>query len=299
MWHVPISGVPLQAREFRAALPAWFVRSGKHPLAVPARFEVYRGAVGVEDGDPLDVALVRAASSALDGLPLASGLLDQWLGRHGEILFGLRDAELDLPPALASVVLLAAASDLGAPAAYAQASVHALRQIGLRSAMSRHLTPLLELWLPEPADRPGLWHRLQAIGIAPRMSREEVERISRLSSAIRSRTAAASDEQLALYGESLAASIGAHSRFDTIADRVDLLRDLSDLGRALTPRHDRLTSQGALISAQVSHVRDAFLRSLVEAPITLLSLPASLQDPAVGEAALLFSALEQAGDHRS
>jgi hypothetical protein len=244
---------------------------------------------GRTDVRTVDERIIRFASLAATGASgeelvreLASAVRE-WAAVSGDQLFGPElDRPLDAAPALAMVVALARLGDCPGPvgALAGRAAVHACRQLGLRAAASRHLDPMLDLWLGAVPGSPRteLWRRLDEVPLAGQINPTQVDRVRALHEGIRGRTAVRDDPDLRLLSSCIAASAGAHQDYDDIDGYDGLTGKLNALGRALAPRRDELVSQSALIPEQRAHVA-GLLDAAARSPLTLMPLPSVLQDP--------------------
>jgi hypothetical protein len=225
-----------------------------------------------------------------------AGAVREWAAVSGDQLFGPElDKPLDAAPALAMVVALARLGDCPGPVGVsaARAAVHACRQLGLRAAASRHLDPMLDLWLGAVPGTPRteLWRRLDEVPLGGQVDPAQVDRVRALHEGIRGRTAVRDEPDLRLLSSCIAASAGVHQDYDDIDGYEGLTGKLNALGRALAPHQDEMVSQCALIPEQRAHIA-GLLDAAERSPRTLMPLPSVLQDPGCRrEAAALHARL--------
>jgi hypothetical protein len=257
---------------------------------------------GPADVRIVDQRIVRLASRAATGEPgeelvrELAGAVREWAAVSGDQLFGPElDKPLDAAPALAMVVALARLGDCPGPVGVsaARAAVHACRQLGLRAAASRHLDPMLDLWLGAVPGTPRteLWRRLDEVPLGGQVDPAQVDRVRALHEGIRGRTAVRDEPDLRLLSSCIAASAGVHQDYDDIDGYEGLTGKLNALGRALAPHQDEMVSQCALIPEQRAHIA-GLLDAAERSPRTLMPLPSVLQDPGCRrEAAALHARL--------
>lgn len=224
--------------------------------------------------------------------PARGRAIRRWLADHGDAAFNLSDGdELDLAPALAACVVLAAETETGS-GMDPRLGVLLLRQLGRRAARSLHTEALAREWLNRDPARPvrGAWQRLADLKVAGELDHDGLLEVLRFASGMLGRPSDDDDPSrpaLRSVARSLQAAVGSLESGAALPLDGPLLDRLASLGRGLVPARRTAVAQQHLLPAQAREMR-ALLAAAVRYPLRLLpcAAPLSAQEARLAQHAL-------------
>ncbi|MFD9128103.1 hypothetical protein [Kitasatospora sp. NPDC059571] len=271
------------------------------PGLVPERFAAYtaayhEGAAGLASaGTESEACAVIRASGMLVSAEArreeveraAVGAVLAWLcTAEGRAAVLQKGSEVDLAPLLAACTvgaeLTAARSRYRVPLPPGW-SVFLLSRIGDRAVGSLHTEALAREWLtrPELHVQPGLWRRLRAVEIAPKLTARQLKSVLDFGEAMTGRPAEPGAEHAVVpVARGLLAAVGRLPAADALHQDASVLRQLAEIAASVRPAEGAALSLQQLLDVQTRLLRKAARPVFRDAlPLTLLPAYERLSEP--------------------
>jgi hypothetical protein len=206
--------------------------------------------------DANDHAFAASVSALSFGAPDHDAFV-AWLRTRGDVALGLVPGPVDAAALVGAAIVANALGEGSWNADLPSLAVALAHQAGIRAIRSRHVEPLVRLWLLQIARlTDGEWQRFG--GLASRISEQvspmDAEHIAAVARGVLSRSIVREEPELDAVAGALLAAIGQPCPIDLPWFADSTLGRLAPLGRALTPGKGVTVAQPRLLPGQVDRL---------------------------------------------